>query len=242
MDNRTLLITGASSDIGKCLLKRVAAKFGTIILQYRTPDPEWDALISQYRNVISIQADFSSLMETERFIQMLKERELVPTHFVHLPAPKMYYKQLHKDSWDRYDMGWNISVRSLVFIMQYMLPLMSKMQYGRIAIMISASTDGMPAKCQASYVTVKYALLGLMKAVAVEYAEKGITVNGISPEMMETKFLSEIPSLIIEQNAAKQPGGVNLSVEETVEALLPLLEDANELTGQNIVVKHEVKE
>ncbi len=242
MDNRTLLITGASSDIGKCLLKRVAAKFGTIILQYRTPDPEWDALISQYRNVISIQADFSSLMETERFIQMLKERELVPTHFVHLPAPKAYNLQFHKDVWSNYDLGWNISVRSATLLLEYIIPQMTKKHFGKVVLMLTAYTDGIPPKYQSSYVTVKYALLGLMKAVAVEYAEKGITVNGISPEMMETKFLSEIPSLIIEQNAAKQPGGVNLSVEETVEALLPLIEDANEFTGQNIVVKHEVKE
>jgi 3-oxoacyl-[acyl-carrier protein] reductase len=84
-------------------------------------------------------------------------------------------------------------------------------------------------------VTVKYALLGLMKSLAVEYADKGITVNGVSPDMMETKFLSDIPEMIVEQNRENSPLGRNILVEEVTPLMKHMLSDAGaSMTGQNI--------
>ena len=59
--------------------------------------------------------------------------------------------------------------------------------------MLTSCTTNIPPKYLASYVTSKYALLGLVKALSNEYADKGIRINGISPSMIETKFLENIP-------------------------------------------------
>ncbi len=83
----------------------------------------------------------------------------------------------------------------------------------------------------------EYALLGLMKALSVEYADRGIMVNGISPSMMETKFLKDVPELIVQQAAMNSPFGRNLLVEEIVPAFEFLLsEGGDRITGQNIVI------
>ena len=58
---------------------------------------------------------------------------------------------------------------------------MAKRKKGKIIFMLTVHTCQTPLKGCADYITEKYALLGLMKALAVEYANKGITVNGISP-------------------------------------------------------------
>ena len=103
--------------------------------------------------------------------------------------------------------------------------------------MLTSDTVDMPPKYQSSYVTVKYALLGLMKSLAVEYAEKGITFNGISPDMIETKFLSELPELIVENNRNNSPLGRNIRIDEIVPIFEYLLSDAGaSMTGQNIAV------
>lgn len=95
----------------------------------------------------------------------------------------------------------------------------------------------MPPKYLSPYVTVKYSLLGLVKALAVEYADFDITVNGISPEMTDTKFLSEIPELIVQKSGMDNPLGRNLSVEEVVPTFEFLLSDgADCITGQNIAI------
>ena len=90
--------------------------------------------------------------------------------------------------------------------------------------------------------TVKYALLGLMRNLASEYAAKGVMVNAVSPDMMETKFLSGLPELILEQNAKKNPLGRNIHVEEVTPTIEYLLSSASDIvTGQNIGVTGGVR-
>lgn len=60
----------------------------------------------------------------------------------------------------------------------------------------------------------------------MEYADKGICVNGISPNMMETPFLSEIDERIVEMNRESCTLKRNVKVEETVEAIRFLLSDS----------------
>jgi 3-oxoacyl-[acyl-carrier protein] reductase len=114
---------------------------------------------------------------------------------------------------------------------------MMKEKYGRVVFMLTSNTVGIPAKYQSSYVTVKYALLGLMKALSAEYADKGITFNGVSPDMMETGFLDNIPDLIIEQNAQNSPLGRNIRIDEVIPVIEYMLSDRGAaMTGQNIAI------
>ena len=85
------------------------------------------------------------------------------------------------------------------------------------------------------YVTVKYALLGLMKSMAMEYADKGVSVNGISPNMMETQFLEQIDERIVEMNRENSSMKRNVKVEETVAVIQFLLsEGAGYMNGVNL--------
>jgi 3-oxoacyl-[acyl-carrier protein] reductase len=96
----------------------------------------------------------------------------------------------------------------------------------------------MPPKYQTAYTTVKYALLGLMKSLATEYASKGITINGVSPDMIQTKFLSNLPGLIIEQYAESRPQKQILKVDDVIPTFAFLLSDgADNINGMNIGIQ-----
>lgn len=237
---KILLITGGSSDIGLALLKVIEKEYSHIILQYRTMNPLLEAFLADGEvsgRISALQADFTDSGSTKQFINAVQESGYCPNHIIHLPAAKAFNCKFIKDSWENYEAGWNISVRSITQILEAFMKPMVKNHYGRIVFMLSDVTQNIPPKYQASYVTIKYALLGLMKALSAEYADKGITVNGISPAMMKTKFISEVPDLLVEQYTAGLPLGRTVLPEEVIPVFEYLLSDAGAaITGQNIAV------
>lgn len=237
---KVLLVTGASSEVGIRLIEEIYSDYDRIYMQYRTMNNELQQLIERLEpecNIVPIQADFSDVESVNNMIDEIKKSTILPDNIVHIPAPKAYNKQFHKDRWENYESGWDISVRSIVLILQAFIANMAKNRYGRIVFMLTSCTNNNPPKFQSSYVIVKYSLLGLMKSLSVEYISKGITVNGVSPDMMETKFLSELPELIIAKNRENSPIGRNIYVDEVVPVIQYMLSDsAASMTGQNIVI------
>ena len=186
--------------------------------------------------------DFTDINSVQTMIDKIKEFEIIPNNIVHLSALKAYNSQFHKDKWDNYELGWQISVRSVVLLLQAFISAMAKKHYGRVVFMLTSYTKNIPEKYQSSYVTIKYALLGLMKSLSAEYIDKGITINGVSPDMIETKFLSNIPELIIEKNKVNSPLGRNIYIEEVIPVIQHMLSDLGaSMTGQNIVISGGIR-
>ena len=182
-----------------------------------------------------VQSDFSHKEDVQQFIAQIKEQNLVPTHILHLVSPATRSVKFHKSRMEDYELMMQVSVYSVVEILKAFLPEMLKQKFGRILLMLSAYVQIPDPKFAAPYVTAKYALLGLMKDVAAEYASKGITVNGISPQMIETKFLKDVPELIVEQQRTAGPLQRLLQKEDILPMMKLLLsEEAAGITGENI--------
>ena len=185
--------------------------------------------------IVPVQSDFSNKEDLQQFIARIKEQNLTPTHILHLVSPAAGSVKFHKSRMEEYELMMQVSVYSIVEILKAFLPGMQKQKFGRILLMLSAYVLIPDPKFAAPYVTAKYALLGLMKDVAAEYASKGITVNGISPQMIETKFLKDVPELIVEQQRAAGPLQRLLQKEDILPMMKLLLsEEASAITGENI--------
>lgn len=243
-NNKILLVTGASSDVGIELIRTIGNDYDRIIAHYHSSDAGLDTLRGEISaEIIMIQADFNNIQSTDEFVLEIKKRDIVPGSVVHLAAPIARNNQFHKYDWSRFELEMNTSFRSIVKILRLLIPHMRKERYGRIVFMLTSYIlGGVPPKYQSPYISSKYALYGLMRSLAAEYADRGITVNGVSPDMMETKFLSDIEDMIIHETAGKNPVGRNIRVTDVIPMIEYLLsEEAMCVTGQNIGITGGVR-
>ena len=223
-EGKVLLVTGASSDVGTALIRRIGQQYGTVFAHYRSSEGTVADLRTAFGDrIVPVQADFSDPESTEKLIETIRKSGKTPDHIVHLSAGKARNLQFSRTSWEGFRQELDTSLRSIVMILQAFLPGMAGNRYGRVVFMLT------------SYV------LG-MKSLAAEYAARGITVNAVSPDMMETKFLSDLPDLIKEQSAKNNPLGRNITVDETVPAIEYLLSaGSGAVTGQNIGITGGVR-
>ena len=235
--SRVLLVVGGSSDIGVALIKEVSVRYDTILIHYNHLRSEIEELIRVDSKYIGIQADLSVEDGSDELVEKVMSTGYIPTDIVHLPAIPYKQKKFHKISWSQIQAELNVSLKSAIVVMQTFLPYMSKEHFGRIVIMLSMVINGMPPKHNSDYVIIKESLYGLVKACAVEYADQGITINGISPALVKTKFVDGMHDYIVEQNAKQSPTGENLQVGDVIPTIQFLLSDgAKSINGQNILI------
>lgn len=233
---KVLLITGASSDVGISLIQRVYERYDVILAHYCNSEQRLLELRAKLGDKIQLcQADFTDVASINEMLTTIQNKGNIPNHIVHISAQNTLNQRFYKIEWEEYEKAMEIALMSIVKILKFFLPYMKKAKYGKIVFMLTSYTLNNPPKYQTAYVVTKYALLGLMKSISVEYAERGIMVNGVSPDMIETRFLNNISDLVIRQNAERSPLKRNLTVQDVVPTFDFLLsEAADTITGQNI--------
>lgn len=232
-----LLVLGASSDIGIALIESVADKYERIWATYRTPNDRLDALIEKYPCISTIRADLSSKEDIAALIDTIGTAAL-PDHIVHIPMAPYTVAKFAKTDTDALESSMLLALRSSVLPLQAFLPSMKKKGDGRVVFVLSSVTVGEVPAYQSAYTTVKYALLGLMKSLATEYADSGIRINAVSPDMIDTRYISGLSHLMIEQYTASRPTGRLLEVSEVVPHIEHLLLDelSDTENGENVPI------
>ncbi|MCM1081996.1 MAG: SDR family oxidoreductase [Clostridium sp.] len=233
------LITGASSDVAIELLNRLEDRGEkcTALCQYNSNCLMLDKLKDTFKNVdiIKFQCNFEDENKTEQWVNDIKEKGYVVTHIVHAAASKLKYSRITKFDYCVLHSDIAVQVVSLGLILKTFLPMMKKAKFGKIVVVLSACTLGTPPKFMYNYIAAKYALEGLMKAVASDYAGNGININAVSPNMMETKFLDNVDGRWVQMNAENSAMKRNIKVSETVDSIMFLLSDAsNYMNGVNL--------
>ena len=103
--------------------------------------------------------------------------------------------------------------------------------------MLSQVTEGVPPALMADYVAAKYALCGLSKAFAVEWAADGIRVNMVSPGLTRTDLTAQYNERVFKAEATRVPLRRLASLEDVANAVDFLLSDqAAFLTGMTVPV------
>ncbi len=230
------LIIGASSDIGMAFLRSASEKHpdARFYVHYRTMSEALAALAEQLGpRMTPVQADLSVPDGVQTVISAVRE---TPTYLLHLPAGKLAYKRLREVEASAIKTQMYIQVYSLLELSKAILPAMAKQKYGKCAVLVSSAVGDCPPKFMTEYVTVKSALLGLTRSLAVEYAPKGVLINALSPHMVQTKFLQDMDERLLENLANADPLGRHLNPEEVSEVIEFLLSSETPIWGKNFII------
>ncbi len=232
----TYLITGATSDLGIALIKLVANKEDKFILQGRNQFDSLNATCKELNlNSTFIEADLSNEADIDEFVSKIKNENI--THFVHLPALSVVNTKFKNFDEDFFIKDFNVQVLSAVKLSKVILPKMAKNKFGRVLFMATSYVLSNPPKNVASYIMNKSSIVGLMKSLAADYASHSVTVNAVSPSMVQTKFLENTHHLIIESTAQAHPLKRNATVDDVAPAMQFLLsEESRFITGVNLCI------
>lgn len=113
-------------------------------------------------------------------------------------------KKSHEVDPDDFTRVWEVNVKGMFLCCREVLPHMLKANYGRIINIASmAGKDGNANMLP--YASSKAAVIGLVKGMGKEYAETGITVNGIAPAVVRTAMVAGVPEDVIKGLTDKIP-------------------------------------
>lgn len=142
------------------------------------------------------------------------------------------FMTITEEMWDRM---MTINMKGPFLCTREFVPDMLAASWGRI-INISSSSAQTGASSMSHYVASKGGLIGLTKALAIEFAPAGITVNNVPPGFVDTPMLRESP-VNMEAFAQTTPMKRSGCPEDIAAAVAYLAsEDANYVTGQTLSV------
>lgn len=233
MEERALLLLGADSDIGLAFLR----EWDGPVIAHVCRKAEMLDNCETKASVQKIFGDFSTKEGIDAFLSEVEKTGTEVGKILYLPSLPAIATKFAKITDEQLEKTFMVGYYAAFRVFQTFLPKMAKAGGGQAAAILTSYCFGAPPKFLAPYVSSKYALYGLIRSLAVEYASKNITVNAIAPSMVETSFVSNLPAFAVEQEAQKSPLGRNARPEDLVPVLKLLLSgDAPYLNGAVIPV------
>jgi NAD(P)-dependent dehydrogenase (short-subunit alcohol dehydrogenase family) len=99
------------------------------------------------------------------------------------------FRKMDRDSWD---VVINTNLNAVFDVTRHLIDPMAQRAWGRV-INVSSIVGRIGNFGQANYAAAKAGLIGFTKALAREYASKGVTVNAIAPGFVRTRMLDGVP-------------------------------------------------
>jgi 2-hydroxycyclohexanecarboxyl-CoA dehydrogenase len=235
LKGRVAVITGAGSGIGRAIAVRLAedtAKIAVWDINAAGAEETAQTIRDQGGDAIAITADCSD-KEAIKAAADATRAQLGPIAILVNNAGIAPFTPFLDTDDELFDRVIRINLRGPWLVTKECIPDMLAAKWGRVINITSSSVQtGSPA--QGHYVSSKGGLMGMSKALALEFAGEGITVNIIPPGFIDTPMLRSAP--IDAEAYAKTLPMKRIGQPEDIAAAAAYLasEEASYITGQTI--------
>ena len=236
--NKTALVTGGAKGIGAAICKALANDGYRIALNYN----------NSFESAIELKNELSSVTHIEIFKADISDSSDVERMFTEIEsvfggvdvlinnagiAQQALFTDITDEMWQKM-IGVNLT--GAFNCCRRALPYMIRNKFGKI-INITSMWGEVGASMEVHYSASKAGLIGLTKALAKEVGLSGVTVNAVSPGVIETDMMASFSDDVKSSLAEETPLGILGTPENIASAVSFLASDkADFITGQVVSV------
>ena len=237
---RVALITGGMGGLGEAVCIKLAALGDKVITTYspgNTTAHEWLRKMNDMGyNFQAYECDVADFDSCQACVeQVVAENGPVEVLINNAGITRdMTFKKMSKADWEAVI---HTNLDSVFNMTKQVLDGMVERGWGRV-INVSSVNGTKGAFGQTNYSAAKAGMHGFTKALALEVARKGVTVNTISPGYIGTRMVMAIPEEVLETKILPQIPAARLGRPEEVAGLVAYLasEEAAFVNGANISI------
>ena len=238
LNGKVAVVTGAAQGIGKIIALFLAEKRASLVLcdiNLEAAEETAKEIEGEGGNCLALKSDVSSFQDTEKIVKQAVEYFgsvdiLVNNAGITKDNVLLRMKEEQRDQ------VMAVNLKGTFNFTKAAIKVMLRKKSGKI-INIASITGLMGNAGQANYSASKAGVIGFTKAVAREYADRGITVNAVAPGFIATAMTDAIPEREREE-LIKQIPMKRLGTPEDVAHAVSFLasEEASYITGHVIGV------
>jgi acetoacetyl-CoA reductase len=237
---RVVLVTGGMGGLGETISTKMVDAGYKVAVTYSPGNKKRDQWLAEMKgrgyNFTAVECDVASADSCAKAAADVQTR-LGPIDVLVNNAGitrDMTFKKMTKIDWDAVI---DTNLDSVFNMSKPIVDSMVERGWGRV-INVSSVNGSKGAFGQTNYSAAKAGIHGFTKALALEVARKGVTVNTISPGYIGTKMVTAIPQEILDSKILPQIPVGRLGKPEEVAGLIIYLasEEAAFVTGANIAI------
>jgi NAD(P)-dependent dehydrogenase (short-subunit alcohol dehydrogenase family) len=245
LTGRHALVTGGGRGIGRAIAASLVQAGATVTIVGRSPASLEEAILQGDAHAAAV-ADVTDVQAVQRAVREAVDRH-GPVDLMIANAGAAASAPFMRTGPDVFRQMLEVNLLGVTNIAQAVLDSMTERGFGRIvAVASTAGLKGYPYV--SAYCAAKHAVIGFVRALALETAKTGVTINAVCPGFTDTDLVAEsLDRIMVKTNRSRDealgelvkhnPQGRLIDPSEIADTVLWLCgEGARSVTGQAIVV------